>query len=128
MIRGLNPDLPKNSTSLRIPVSNDNPFPVLDGRESRVYTLRVAEIEGAALDRMPPAVRDRLGSNEILLEELLMLGEYAFLRFAFSAAHEIGGLRRAVSRRYTGSQIVCGQFERRRRRMIIEPEPFEPVA
>jgi hypothetical protein len=55
-------------------------------------------------------VRKRVDDGQISLEELLDLGSGSYLRLAVAGSHEIGGLRRTISRRYNAQDIVDGGF------------------
>jgi hypothetical protein len=103
-------------------VADDRPFPGIDARESRIYGLGLADLGGGGLQRLPAAIASRIASRQVTLEELLALGDAAFLRFAFSGSHEVGGLRRTVSCRYRLSDIVPGRFVFRRRDVEIVAE------
>jgi hypothetical protein len=66
-IPGLNPERPTNLTSLHIPVADERPFPVLEGRKGRIYTLRVSEAGGGGIERLPQEVRKRVDDGQISL-------------------------------------------------------------
>ena len=110
VIQGLNHDKPHNWTSFHVPVADDRPFPVIDAHELRIYGMGVADLGGGGLQRLPETIAVRIASRQITLEELLGLGSAAFIRFAFSGSHEVGGLRRTVSPRYGLADIVPGRF------------------
>jgi hypothetical protein len=87
-IRGLNTDPYRvpNRTSFHIPVGDQFTFPFLDARESRIYTLRVTQLSGGRVVRLPEEVRRRIVAETVSLEELLALGNGAYLRLAVAGA------------------------------------------
>ena len=89
-IQGLSDKSPKNFTSYYIPVSDQHPYPVIEPRKGRVYTLRIAELQGGGDWRLPIEVQKGIQGGNVTLDELLRLGSSAFLRIAVTAAHEIG--------------------------------------
>ena len=121
-IQGLNRDKPRNWTSFHIPVADDRPFPVID-------FLRVSAPNGLASQTsvevgsngFPMELPRALRPWGITLEELLSLGEAGCIPSgsAFSGSHEVGGLRRTASRRYTAADVIAGRFVFSRRTVKI---------
>jgi hypothetical protein len=83
---------------------------VLDKKECALIGLRVNDIEGPALERLPSDVRSRLESRAITLEELLSLRPDASLRVAIRAAHHFSGYKRTYSLQYREANIRHGVF------------------
>lgn len=119
VVCGLDPQRPHVQTSLRMPVGEVEPYPVLDARRhdippedyERVYTLRVHEVQGAAVRRLPEDVRAGLEDRSLRLEHLLELGTDSFIRFAVSSSHARSGLRRTYSRKFRLADLAEGEFE-----------------
>lgn len=127
VIQGLNPERPSNFTSLRLPVADEHPFPVLEPRSGRIYTLRISELGGGGVMRLPPEAKRSLSSGGVELEDLLRLGSSAFLRLAISGAHELGGLRRTVNLRYGLDDIILGGFSSKNSVKIESSGPVREI-
>ncbi len=87
-------------------------FPVLDARTGRMYSLRLENIRGGGFDRLSQELRARLARNQVPLEELLSLGDEAFVRIGIAATHGLSGARRVYSLKYGLDEIEYGKFER----------------
>jgi hypothetical protein len=112
VIRGLHRSRPDAYTAFRLRLADTHPFPVLEPGEGRIYTFKPIELEADGSATLPAHVRTGLETGDISLEELMGIGTDAFIRFAVSGSHEIGGLYRTSIRRFTTQDIVPGRFPR----------------
>jgi hypothetical protein len=112
VIRGLHPSQPDGYTAFRLRLADTHPFPVLEPGEGRIYTFKPIELEADGTATLPGHIRTGLETGHISLEALMGLGTDAFVRFAVSGSHEIGGLYRTSIRRFTVDDMVPGWFPR----------------
>lgn len=110
VVPGLNPDIPDVQFRYRIPLAPGPVYPYLDAKECVIVGLRVNDLEGR-LERLPDALRRRLATREVTLEELLSLQGDSSLRIAIRAAHYLSGNKRTYALRYTKADIRAGIFK-----------------
>jgi hypothetical protein len=122
VIQGLDESRPTAYTAFRLQLADAHPFPVLEPGEGRIYTFHLTELEADGRAHLPAHIRFLLDADDLLLEELMQLGTEAFLRFAVSGSHEVGGLYRTVIRRFTSDDVVSGSFQNQE---TVEIEPSE---
>ena len=118
VVRGLDESRPTSLGSLEIPVGDRSAFPVLDGRRTRerlgdserIYTLRIHEVDTSPEPTFPLDVSLKLKDRTATIEDLLMLGTDAFIRFSVTANHGRSGFGRTYSEKYRLADINRGEF------------------
>ncbi|MGP8059042.1 MAG: hypothetical protein ACLP9C_05355 [Acidimicrobiales bacterium] len=126
VVRGLDKNRPSSQTSILVPVGVEEQFSALTpcrrNRPSedseRVYTIRIFEMRGNAIDRLPDGMRERLDGKSITLEEIFVelekqCGSEPFIRLAVSASHGLSGFRRTYAKKFEGKESKAreGEFE-----------------
>jgi hypothetical protein len=121
VIRGLDSARPDVQSSIQVPVGEGDPFPTLDRRTKRgamsdferIYTLRIHDMKGPLMRRLPEEVRAALECRTVTLEQLLELGSDAFVRLAVTCSHSRSGYRRTYSLKFRIGDVAEGTFQKR---------------
>lgn len=117
VLRGLNPDKPRNRYRINIPVALS--YPVLEPKGRVVVRLRLEDAHSPSIGRLPDSTRQRIEYGTEQLENLVCNHE-DFIRFALLASHGLTGFRRAFPYRYRRGDIIEGRF---REGMSVEIAP-----
>lgn len=126
-IRALSPNRKKTWEIVQLALQNEGQIPALDPVRKQglrrfilLDLLQTSKMQDAAF---PEPIREKYADGTLLLEEVLALGEEAFVQFFVFGYHDWSGSRKLyASKCYRLEDIREGYFEAESLRMIL-PQP-----